>query len=366
MPKVANATQDKGRGTEGNDGASSGVRPRAGSNVPGATGVSKLPGASGIGKFSSTNQLRYEDIPDRAFLKALYSVSILVASPVSLGEKAQLKQKGADIKVYAPFEGYTTFLDRKTITSNFTYLDGVSIKLSAWKSKNKYQIKRKVNEVYAVILIPKGVRVTYQGREIIQATAKYASYIICPFTEGEQINRGEFRILSSSLFKRMFVILPDEVIYMAKRGELKSQTVKKVRSTPSRSDVKQRPMKLQPMRDDSRNSGTKAADRTHEVRRQQKTETVPIAANGSGTQYKYKAVGRVLNASGSLDKFVIESLVSPGSKTVITKAQMVELCKKKAVSNIMLYTATSAAEGVARSHVTLRGNGIKISDLPVL
>ena len=88
MPKVANATQDRRRGIEGNFGVSSGDGLRANSGAS---------GAHGIGKFSSTTQLRYEDIPDRAFLKALYSVSILVASPESLGEKTQIKKNGADI-----------------------------------------------------------------------------------------------------------------------------------------------------------------------------------------------------------------------------------------------------------------------------
>lgn len=336
------------------------------------SGMGHTPGMAGggsrMGRFSSLTKLRYEDIPDRAFLKALYLQSIVIARPVSISEKSRLPKKGVDVLIYSPFEGYSTYLDRNTVLNNFTYLDGSPIKLSAWKSKNKYQIKTPINKVYAAMMVPKGVSLTYQGKEIIKSEVKHSSYIICPYNEGGQVSRDEFRVISSTMFKRMFIMMPDEVIYMAKRGELKSQGGSRRIRNGSRIT---KPEIRQPLRSSAQMGVKEAPGPVRANAVEQKPRTAVRLNTGVGQiadegGYVYRAVGRIVDYNSNLQFFVIEAIKSPGRRANIPKAKMVELCRKKQVENIMLYTATSNVNGVPKTNVTLRGNGIKISDLPIM
>ena len=270
---------------------------------------------------------------------------------------------GIDIILTSP-SGVKTSINRKTLISRYTYLNGGKISLAGWRSSKEYTVCALDNTNGLAMLVPLRYKLKVNGRIVNGGKRKVGDYIVVDVGEDGRMIQDTIGVLPSSLFKKMYYIPPNEIINRHSRHRKSQFNNQSTASCPATkpnnvkeafdfgdSDIyKQHDMHMEKS---TINYSKPVIDKQqyHSEPKTNQSDNSSIHIN-----YKYIAVGRLINSRGELVGFVIQT--KDGKSTNITKEQMINACKKKLVSNIMV--ATRPENGA----IFLRGNNIRIENLP--
>ena len=295
--------------------------------------------------------IKYKQIPDRAFIPVVQMIEIYRATPLTREEKQRIERGGPDIKLVEP-SGLIKLESRKDVLANYTYLDDTPIKIGGWTHENKYTIKKRSGRQGFAMMIPTSLSV-----DDIERANKRGSYIICDIGEDGYIDRDTARVIGNSIFKKMYTIPYNEEIYRIIRGEGRSskRQVNKIErpidfglnnggfmslaSEINNHTEAERPKEVKGL-------GEELAERQSEPQRAVEQKREPS---------KIRAINRIMRGE-VLVGFIVQNEI--GQTKQVDRVEMMRLCQNRAITNISLARHPQTGTNY------LRGNGIKIGDLP--
>lgn len=275
--------------------------------------------------------LTIDKIGNRAMIPVLRRREILKARVLTANEKKGLPKGSPDILALSPL-GQRGVLDRNDVMKNYRYLKGTRIYLSGWRSGREYIIMRMDKTPAAAIMVPPGHVI-----KVNNTIAKSGSYIVCLLDSSGSIDRATASVISKKMFRKMFTIPPNDII-----NKHKNKSKKAVNDKPAipKEQLEQR-----------RKEKITKIGNARPLNVNQKIRDI----QNTGDK-KFKAIGKLMSRDDKMIGFVVQDDKDIMHK--ISKKEMLLLCQKKLVENVV--AATREADGA----VYLRGNGIKIGELP--
>jgi len=248
--------------------------------------------------------IHYEKIYNEMFSPVLKVRDIRLARIMTRKEKAQLPPGSADVILKSYFGDIIT-LDRNTFIDRYRHLNGDMINLSGWKSIHTYLVIAPDNARAYAMYIPSKYGLKVKSRYKLRVHR--GSYIICPTNPDGSINRYQFYVLASDVYRKMFTPPTNKLAHLR----------------------------------DILNNKTAAINKSRNIR--------------ANTRKEYIATGRLMR-QGKLVGFVVQH--KSGETININKNRLMELCREKKIQNICLK--------VQDGKEVIRGVGIRISDLPIV
>lgn len=297
------------------------------------------------------SDLVYNDIPSKAFIPVIRRTDIVKARPMNKDERKQYDRGGPDILLLTP-TGEQRAITRKELMSNYSYLNGKKITITGWTSKSTYTVAKMDNSTLYAMLIPENCTVSILGK-LANKNRNRRDYIICGTDASGDIDRDNVGVLSNSLFRKMFQIPQHDVIARNLGKGNKTFDISNVKR--NRGQVKSKPVNTSKAMDFGLNTN-EFNDLAQEIQQQpvKKVGTNMNIVKNDETIKKLTAVGRLMR-NGSIEGFVVQN--NKGETRNVTKKEMMMLCNKKLVDNIMLSTNENTGK------YYLRGNGIRIEML---
>ena len=340
-----------------------------------------------------------EDIVAKGMIPVIRRRDILMARVMTREEKSSRERGAPDIAVVTP-SGQQMILKRSDITSNYTYLSGRKISLAGWKTSNRYTIFKNDNTRAFAMMIPSNCTITVGEKSANTSGRTNPDYVVALATQDGQIDRSTLGIIPSAMFKKMYHIPNNEIIQRNKGKGHKlfgrgpggdSERAIQPLETPANNQLNQR-QNVKPLRQplnfaEELNIDTESFDfgddaiYTQQTPQSKSTDLSGMNITGSlskspmqgqmqGSQQtsqnqqvnnqsgygKYVAIGRLVNQSNQLVGFIIQN--NEGKTKQINLNQMMNLCSKKLISNIMLTRQSET------NKVFLRGNNMRIESLP--
>lgn len=299
--------------------------------------------------------IKYNQIPDRAFIPVVQMIEIYKATPLTREEKQRIERGGPDIKLVEP-SGLIKLASRKDVLANYTYLDDSPIKIGGWTHENKYTIKKRSGRQGFAMMIPTSLIVTD-----IERANKRGSYIVCDIGEDGYIDRETARVIGNNIFKKMYTIPYNEEIYRIIRGEGKRPKAQKIEiERPVDFGINNEGFNALASEINNHTDAERPKD-VNGLREEREAEPQRAAEESGGTKArrteptKIRAINRIM-VGETLVGFIVQN--ERGQTRQVNTVEMMGLCKNKAVTNISL------ARHPQTEKAYLRGNGIKIGDLP--
>lgn len=257
---------------------------------------------------------------DKGMVKATMVRNIVQARVASKTERDKLPNRYYDVIVESLIEE-PKLISRKELVDNYKYISGKKIRLISMRSGDNYHLIKEDKTKYYVYYIPKGC----YGR-INNRTLGNNKYIVFKPGEHGEIDRSSFGVIPRSVFRKMFII-DREDLQSARAGRPLKEAVSTIQKDKSTHQNKPNPL----------NIGRKTV----------REEAI---------QYKFKAIGKILGEGDAQVGFVLED--SKGNRRDVPNAAVANMCKQKKISNITLAKSE-------KGNWYLRGNGIKIGELPI-
>lgn len=301
--------------------------------------------------------IELDKILSKGMLPVVRKRDILRARTLSRDEKKDIERGGPDILVTSP-SGQKYMMHRAELLKSYTYLDGKKISMAGWSSSREYIVARLDNTNALAMMVPLNCTAEVGGAKANQSKRSAGDYIVGLVDESGSIDKETVGIIPAAMFKKMYYMPPNEVITRNLRGsnKLYNPFGNKVNySRPQEKPSKTIDFTKQLGLDmDAFDFGDKEIAK--QPAKQVNTGNMNMAKPKQESQYKYIATGRLINQSGETIGFIIQN--KTGQTKDISKAQMMELCRKKLVSNIMLGVKSDTGTQY------LRGNNIRLEMLP--
>lgn len=264
-------------------------------------------------------------VPDTMFNSVVKVREIVTATLYNKAtmEKINRQISDGDILIETK-DGQKKLISRMELIKNYTNLNGSKITMAGWHYNKKYTLMRNSKEPMAMLKIPRGSHhlITVNGSELPKGTA-----VVCQIKDG-QIIKANPAVYMPKEFVRMFLVA-EKADYLSAKKEI--HNIKRtVQLTKEREEKKN----LKVWNEKER---VKKVDRELE-------------------QAKLVATMRIVNARNQICGFVI----SNGKQMkMLNLAQTKELCRQKKIKNLVIVINEN------NNKEFLRGNGIKIDNLPV-
>ena len=278
-------------------------------------------------------EIRVEDIPIRVFVDAEMKREVLEAEMISRNTRRKMKIAGGDVKVTSPL-GHNRVMHREEVRDNYRYTNGNVINISSWLPKSKYVVFRETSTYYKAMRVPKGMAVQIGDSLITHNMYEDGTYIIFEVDSEGRMVKQSLSVISSEVFKRMFIILPNKTI---------SKHSGKVRTVRTR---------IRDKIDEFEGIGEIEQDTDVEHTRSRVNEYREEVSN----EKRFKALAKYVSYSGSIVGFLLADTFKGDREIHVSKPTIVRMCSNKLVSNISLAVKENGKH-------YLRGNGIKISEL---
>ncbi len=271
--------------------------------------------------------INYKDIPNNLFLKAIKVRDIRKARVLTRKEKQKMPSGIPDIVIESPL-GFEDTITRNELTKRYKYLDQSNIGLAGWKDSKKYLVVCEDNTPVYVMHIPSNYKteIVVNGKVIkVNSTNKIrGDYIICAAKEDGSIDRSITFAVTNTMFRKMFKI------------------IEKLQTTHRQTESNQKYV------------NTSIQDK-HKTTSNEYNKPVTPRQDQRENRVMFTATHRIL-MNGKLVGFIIrENLV--GKFMQINKAQLMEMCRHKKITNIGI----KELNGKEYIH----GIGLKIEELPI-
>jgi len=254
---------------------------------------------------------KFNELPNRAFIPVLRKRDIVKVRVLTAEEKRNIQRGSPDV-VVETILGHKYLQKRDYIIDNYSYLNGQKISIGGWRAGVEYLVYREDNTPALALMVPLKSSIEINGIKVISGEGNDGVYVVCFLGGDGNIDRQSVGVVSRHIFRKMFSVLPNKIIdYHAKnKGKHVNKTIS-----------------------------------------QHKKPLQTIAKENN----LITAVGRLMGANGKVVGFVVQDRL--GRQRNVTKKEMLELCNKKLVDNIVV--AVRDIDGLTY----LRGNGIKIEEL---
>lgn len=316
-----------------------------------------------------------DNLPEIGFIDAIRTKNICKAEILKRQSKTGLKPGSPDVKITSA-SGETLYISRKELKNNFVLSNGNKIRVAFLNAGNEYTVYSICNEQYKVIKLPDNCTGSFQGKKV-----RTSSYMICKVTEDGSIDTSSAGIVSPRLFRKMFIIPPQDVIKRHIGSGNKEFTLLRNRDNVPELINRYRPKQnaqidnsdsaFKPIVDTSQlglnpsniNIPTESESITNNRQNLAMNSTARTNDNKQSdnhdaqSKYKYTAINRVVDMSHKTQGFTLKEIQSGRIKQITTQ-QMVQVCSKKLVDNIIL------AKRESTGTIYLKGNGIVINNLP--
>lgn len=318
-------------------------------------------------------EVNYIDIPDSLFIEAHKVRDIVKARPLNKREKEQAGRGTPDIRI-DPIIGTSYLITREMLVNNFRYTNGKKIKTSGWSSDKQYVVYRNNQEVVRVMQVPLSNTVKINGTMANEKNRRLGDYIVCPINSDGTPNRNEASIVSAAIFKKMCYI-PEQDVIVNHRGShnrlfnlgaaiqnrLNRQSSK---VTNNFDNIMQRPNSNTINNKIAMGGGFSGVNRnmasqnsvTPRVNNAETKTELPPAYNNRNN-YQYQIISQIHNNFGKRIGFVIQAI--NGETKEISKDTAIKLALGKKLANVEVVTTSSGEK-------FLRGNSIKLDDLPII
>lgn len=316
-----------------------------------------------------------DELPEIGFIDAIKTKNICKAEILKRQARAGLTPGSPDVKITSA-SGETLYISRRELKNNFLLSNGSKIRVAFLNAGKDYTVYSICNEQYKVIKLPDNCTGNFQGKRV-----RPGSYMICKVTEDGSINMSSAGIVSPKLFKKMFVIPPQDVIKRHLGSGNKEFTLLRNGNEAHDLNGGYRPKPNAPI--DSANSTFKPIVDTSQLGIKPSSINIQTASeslinnrqslhadstarnddnkqsdnNDTQSKYKYTAINRVVDMNHKMQGFTLKEIQSGRIKQITTQ-QMVQVCSKKLVDNIIL------AKRESTGTIYLKGNGIIINNLP--
>lgn len=362
--------------------------------------------------------INIQDVTSKGMIPVIRKRDILRVRMLSHSEKKGIARGAPDIIATSP-SGVQKMLSRSEVVQNYRYLSGKKISLAGWKSSSEYTIYKQDNTPSLAMMIPSNCTVNVNNVMANQSGRKGADYIVALADPSGNPIITTIGIIPSAMFKKMYHIPNNEVIqrnkgkghklsvkgpggeqergYSRKQRQNQVQNRQQLQRPPVRqsnqinyakdlnmdtasldfgdgdmySTPTQQTSPVKPMRREVQQTRvpTQIQNRTQPVQKQpvqrqpvqrQPVQGQPVQNRQQQQQpqntYRYIATGRLFNSQMQLVGFIVQN--QQGQTKNVTTNQMIGLCEKRLVANIML--ARQGEDG----KIYLRGNNIRIESLP--
>jgi hypothetical protein len=318
-------------------------------------------------------EMNIDMLPDCAFIDAIKVVDICSFKILGKKSKDELGvQRGAPDIQLESMEGNKSMITRQELCENFVHSSGRPIKLHYLSSDTRYIVYRKCNQAYKIIKLPCNCRGLFHGTLV-----KPNSYIVGRAEQDGSIIKSSLAVVSQTMFKKAFSIPMQNVIKRNMDGEHNKEFNASWVSTPkkSRGSTRRQPLNQnKTVRNIFENTAeaprininlskappTQMSMGAFGNRMSNQGQSKAVVSEKAETGYRFTAIARLVNAnSKKVVGFMIQDNKT-GKKKQVALDQVKQMCKAKAVSNLMLVIK----EGTDITF--LRGNGVVISNLPEL
>ncbi len=354
-------------------------------------------------------QFDLDSVTQKGMIPVVRIRDIIRVHLLSYNEKKNIQRGGPDVVAVTP-SGQKLRMHRSDIVNKYTYLSGKKISMIGWKSSRNYTVMRIDSTNAFAMMVPSNCTVQINGLNANSSGRKKCDYIVALADSTGGIDKSTLGIIPNAVFKKMFYMPPNDVISrnIGKGHKLfgsgpggKEERVP-VPSSPTQSWGSEQSYEGMDfvgqlgMNTDIMNSSTSINDSDSDddfgindlyttphskkinfdkAPQPQRTQAQPRQQShvkpqvqqaqqiqqpkqpSQPQQYKYIAIGRLVNSDNVLIGFVIQA--KTGETRNITINQMKGICQKKLVSNITLAVNTQTGREY------LRGNNIRIESLPL-
>lgn len=300
----------------------------------------------------------------KMFIPAVMKKEIIKFRVMGRKDIRKHKVKNGKTIVVQSILGQKGVIQKDELTKNYRYLNGNSIELNKLSNKKGYWAVRNQEVDAGVVLVPKGKAIQLPDNRVI----KSGNYIV--------FLNNKIYPLKMNLFHKCFIIPRSPAIQyvLDKHAEAHKRKLLTAKTTKSNQIEKPRKQlsrveKMKNIMESVSNSGKpRSTGNIRNVERDgykaepsrnikasvERPRIERPKSTGSNQTAKYVAIGRVVE-NGKTVGFVI----SNGSKNKrISKQEMMKLCLDGKITNIEV-----VKQGDGKPPF-LRGNGIKIQDLP--
>lgn len=272
-----------------------------------------------------------------SFLKAVKIRDIAHMRILSKEERSALDNKINDVQLVHA-SGEIDFISRAELVSRYRFLNGQKITMAYLKNSKRYTVVSDCNKEYGIILLPNHMHGIFKGKQIPPN-----SYIIAPMDTNNNIDYDNINIISKKLFRKLFVIPPQNIIKRNIGRYVNTNIRERARS----------------MRGMNINMGMQNPYNSQMIQNKPTRNTDTNYNNMNNVQpnqrFLYKVLGKVINENGKVIGFLVVD--NKGVKRTLSENKVKELCAKQLVSNLILVRPE-------RGIPFLRGNGISIESLP--
>lgn len=272
-------------------------------------------------------KLEFDRIPNKALMPVIRKRDIMKARILARKEKERLQPGSPDVLLVSPL-GYRQMLSRREFIREYKHINGRRIQLAGWKGGREYFVMKDDNTPAVALFIPRNCNLSVRGKKVTGG-----SYVVCFRGEQGGIDRNRPYFISRALFRKMFTVLPNEIIERNKGKGAKDFRASRAKTKGRQAEPVARP----------------------KVLRNTESRQPVISRNTKEVDNRFEAIGRIVNSQDKIIGFLIRD--PNGMSRQVTKREMVALCERELVKNIIV--ATREADGVKY----LRGNGIRIGEL---
>lgn len=263
-------------------------------------------------------EIRYDTIPDRAFLRVIMVRDVRRARVLAQAEAAAKGLLDRDIALESPL-GFIEYVSRVELLQRYRYPNGRKIHLIRWRRGHKYIIAASSNVLMYSIYVPERfrVRISKPKQDMVVNDNGKSHYIVCMADASGNIDRGHVFVISSSLFKKMFRYYSsaDVMEFIKNHGRVEDEQI-------DFGDTTKQYIKS--------TAGSKAAQYGNNSSTEAKSINT-IEQSKEPVKIKYTAVGKVVD-NGKVVGFALKDTY--GTVYIMDKLQTMELCRNKMVDNL--------------------------------
>lgn len=329
-----------------------------------------------------------EQLPDKGFIDAIKIRNICMIRIYSVKyKKANRIESNQDVELIQA-SGEKSMITRRELAQNFVHCNGRRILLRRLRSNYKYYVYNMYNqgETYKVLRIPNNCIGTLGSKEI-----KPGDYIVAKVDQNGNIDRTTLSVVTNKMFKKSFKIPMQAIIRKHIQGNPNQEfglynpnRLAQVRGYHRQNSIsnieRSYTQNIQPKHEINMGTGLEGLlDKKVNISKPSKPVEMPniqtvqkpvlqknitqnkqqptSSENNIKFGYKYTITHRIISSvNKGMIGFVVKEISSGKSKQLTTQ-QVMQLCEKRLVDNVMLVTKESGMK-------YLKGNNIRIESLP--
>lgn len=325
---------------------------------------------------NNTLTVIFDKLPSNKFFDAIKVRDICIIKLLNRQEKAAYEPGSPDVVVRSA-TGLSRMITRRQLVEEFKHANGNDIVMAYLSDRRKYTVIKDCVEPYKMMKLPNNCQGIIRGKMV-----KPGSYIVCQADDAGNPNLNTLIAINPNMFRKMFEIpRQNSIIRNTGRGNkvlniLKHKNKYKGLINPnsividfdkSKRIAQENDQLSKKQNADSINLEKKPVNVTNNnkinlgnnnIAPASAREQDAVARRYEQRDYRFTAMARVLNSSGTLIGYVIKE-IKTGKTQQCPIYQVMRMAEAKQVDNIIHCKQDNG-------QTYLKGNGIKLESLPAV